>query len=134
METILPFVIAALFFGFQIYSNFKKEQEKARKRNPSQRPIEEVTKDYSDKKEWATQERKKEVVINELPRVPKYDEFNGVLEEVEEVRRAKKIHSTHKHVYEPLEPYRESVEENSYANFDLRDAVIKAAILERPYK
>ncbi|HWV75088.1 MAG TPA: hypothetical protein VN040_25390 [Pseudosphingobacterium sp.] len=133
METILPLIIAALFFGFQIYSNFKKEQEKARKRDPSQRPVGEQPPAYEERKEWARQLQQKEVLVNETPNVSKYDEFTGVVEEVEEVRRAKEVHRSYKQS-RPFEPYVQAVEENPYRDFDLRDAVIKAAILERPYK
>lgn len=133
METILPLIIAALFFAFQIYSNFKKEQEKARKRDPSQRPIGEQPPVYEERKDWARQLQQKEVIISETPKVSKYDEFSGVMEEVEEVSRAK-VHRPHKQSSRPFEPYVQAVEENPYSDFDLRDAVIKAAILERPYK
>jgi hypothetical protein len=134
METILPLIIAALFFGFQIYSNFKKEQEKARKRDPSQRPTGEQPTVYEERKDWARQLQQKEVIVSETPKVSKYDEFTGVVEGVEEVRRAKEVHRSYKQSSRPFEPYVQAVEENPYSDFDLRDAVIKAAILERPYK
>lgn len=135
METILPFIIAAFVFGFQIYANFKKEQEKARKRRPHQSP--------ADKGSY--QPLKRETLRKEVLKEPSFDyvnpekkayyeDFTGVVE-VEEVRRAKEIHKKHEHAYRRLEPYKlDAVEEeiNPYAEFDLKDAVIKAAILNRP--
>lgn len=35
MKEFLPIIIGFLYFAFHIYSNYKKEQEKAQKRNPS---------------------------------------------------------------------------------------------------
>src|SRR5690606_24584825 len=34
MDTIIPIIFALAFFIFQAYLNYKKEQEKAKKRNP----------------------------------------------------------------------------------------------------
>lgn len=134
METILPLVIAALFFGFQIYSNFKKEQEKARKRNPSQRPMNEEPATYGEKHNWPRGLQQKEVVLSETPKISKYEDFTGLVEEVEEVQRSKEVRRSHKHNNRSVEPDLQPIEENPYSDFDLRDAVIKAAILERPYR
>ncbi|MFC6100584.1 hypothetical protein [Olivibacter domesticus] len=134
METIFPFVIAALYFAFQIYSNFKKEQEKAKKRDPSQRPVGEQSPTYKEKRDWDKALQQKEVVLSETPKISKYEDFTGLVEEVEEVRRSKEVHRSHKHNNRSFEPNLQPMEENPYSDFDLRDAVIKAAILERPYK
>jgi hypothetical protein len=48
---------------------------------------------------------------------------------VQEVRRTRAIHKPHQH---STAVYTEVVEEHPYANFDLHDAVIKEAILNRP--
>lgn len=142
MEIILPFIIAAIVFGFQIYANLKKEQEKAKKRNPSQRPKGEVVVTYGEPEQYQqTKElrkrRDKEVLVErKQPEIAKkYERFTGVLDEANEIRRKREIRPTHNHHSGRLNPY--VIDEdniNPYANFDLRDAVIKAAILERPYK
>ncbi|MEH6308322.1 hypothetical protein RYH73_21885 [Olivibacter sp. CPCC 100613] len=134
MESILPIIIAAVVFGFQIYTNFKKEQEKARKRTPSHRPQPDETTTYKPLRQEVLQEGSiqeyKEVLKKQVP----FEDYTGVIE-VEEVKRTKEIHKKHPHVYRRLEPYKiDSAEEeaNPYADFDLRDAVIKSAILNRP--
>lgn len=47
-----------------------------------------------------------------------------------EVVKSRKIHERHKHRFTP---YVEIEERSEYANFDLRDAIIKSAILNRPW-
>lgn len=47
----------------------------------------------------------------------------------EEVLRSRAIHARHPHQFEPHE---EETERSAYADFDMEDAVIKAAILNRP--
>ncbi|QNL48509.1 hypothetical protein H8S90_17180 [Olivibacter sp. SDN3] len=143
METILPFIIAAIVFGFQIYANFKKEQEKARKRNPSQpqQPRGEVVIEYEEaephQKKPLRKIRDKEVLVErKQPEVhQRYERYTGVLNEAKEVRRTKETRPAYGHHSGRLDPY--VIDEsnlNTYADFDLRDAVIKAAILDRPYK
>ncbi|WP_134088130.1 hypothetical protein [Olivibacter sp. XZL3] len=136
METILPFIIAAFVFGYQIYANFKKEQEKARKRNPSQgskqgRP------DSKPLKREVLQKRplQKSEPVYQLPKRPAlHEEYAGV-QEVDELRRAKEMRKQRPNAVNRLEPQTSAPdhrESHPYADFDLRDAVIKSAILNRP--
>jgi len=138
METILPLVIAAIVFGFQIYANFKKEQEKARKRNPSQKPVpKEVPERERQIKKYGKTVTQRETVLNHPIPKPAYEKYTGMADEVEEVRRARAIHKPHQHAFKRLEAFAlpdEEKEYNAHVDFDLRDAIIKAAILERPYK
>lgn len=156
METIIPILIAAVVFGLQAYANYQKEQEKARKRNPGQRPPSATTDmppsgdgmdtelpipDYWDEKPVKQPDARRNVSKEEWhsfdrpQSVPAaFEEYTGTLhaEDVKRVRR------THKQPIKPLQvaedvPILEG-EAVSANDFDLRDAVIKAAILERPYR
>lgn len=136
METILPFIIAAIVFGYQIYANFKKEQEKAKKRKPSHRPQVDETPYKPLRREILQREplSEPELIHPKSEKHITFEDYSGVLE-VEEVKRAKEIHKKHEHAYKRLEPYKidaGSEETNPYGDFDLRDAVIKSAILNRP--
>jgi len=129
METILPFIIAAVVFGFQIYANFKKEQEKARKRNPAERPSPPPPTPRSNKPVL-------QKTIEQSVK-PVYEAYSGVQEEVDEHKKTQIIHKRHPHAFRRLDAFElpdQSVNEHASADFDLRDAVIKAAILERPYQ
>jgi len=130
METILPFIVAAVVFGFQIYANFKKEQEKARKRNPAERAPSSSPPSVPRPNKPVLQKRV------EQPVKPIYEAYSGVLNEVDELKQTKAIHDRHQHAFRRLDAFEipdESVNHHTAADFDLRDAVIKAAILERPY-
>lgn len=136
METILPFIIAAFVFGYQIYANFKKEQEKARKRNPSQgdrkdRPVSKPL------KREVLQKRpleKVEPVYQQPKQTVLYEAYTDV-QEVDELIRAKEMRKQRQYTASRLErktPVPDNDESHPYADFDLRDAVIKSAILNRP--
>lgn len=138
METLIPIVVALAAFAFQAYSNFQKEQEKARKRNlgkPSAPPLPEDN-----------AERNRRVPRAEAPRHParslpepiptyhqEYEGYSGFLD-TDEVTRAKTLRRS------TASPLRVEIEERVdpesgyHAAFDLRDAVIKSVILERPYQ
>ncbi len=151
MENLFYILAVVIYFVYQIYQNFQKEQEKAKKRNlnvpqenyeiPEEVEIKpviaketeavELKPDYKlTKKESRIKERREEMVYEKMHR-----------EEVKEY-------------YNPEKPYRETVKKKvtpsvttSQTNistddfegqkggydFDLRDAVIKEAILKRPY-
>src|SRR5690606_15606316 len=138
METLIPIVVALAAFAFQAYSNFQKEQEKARKRNlgkPSAPPLPEDN-----------AERNRGVPRAEAPRQParslpepvptyhqEYEGYSGFLD-TDEVTRAR---ASRKSMVSPLRveiAERIGGDGGSRAVFDLRDAVIKSAILERPYQ
>jgi hypothetical protein len=56
--------------------------------------------------------------------------------EIEELKRSVAIHSSHSHEFKRLQPFLlvDKVEEIEVPAFDLREAIIMNAILERPYQ
>lgn len=151
MENILPFIIGAIVLAAKAYNNFQKEQEKARKRNPQQRPVGEVSADFESEPGNARRQVLDDSSLPERHRQAKesteptlipsaYEAYSGAMHEVEEVRRTREIRKKH-HAQgvKRLETYRAEVTGASTdgfmaaEDFDLRDAVIKSAILNRPY-
>lgn len=127
METFIPILIAIVVFAFQAYANYQKEQEKARKRNLGQPPLPEDN---------ARPIRPIPVPAPSTahsPAVrPEFEHYSGVVDSAEHARGAHQ---------RPLIPQRLMVEKEpdmqpalDVERFNLRDAVIKSIILERPYK
>ncbi|WP_257666425.1 hypothetical protein [Parapedobacter tibetensis] len=158
METIIPILIAAIIFGAQAYSNFQKEKEKARKRNPGQprTPVEtdrQPFEGYPDEEEpqipdyWekpapqrpaprrTIQHNSPRMDEKQLPAQEVFDEYSGVLtkDEVKRIRQPLRKQTVIPKKTEVSKLTDSNVLEDEEA-FDLRDAVIKAAILERPYQ
>lgn len=143
METIIPMLIAAVVFGLQAYANFQKEQEKARKRNPGQRPTaanpempqpsthgsEKTGKapDAQPEYEWYPFDQPQPVTS------PAFEKYTGTVQAGNTGRKKKTGNQIPSHL-QVVEEQVSSGNEVSGYDFDLRDAVIKAAILERPYK
>lgn len=124
METVLPFIIAAIVFGFQIYSKFKKEQKKAKER-AQQHAITSVN---------VAESQIRQTTVASNNNYSDNAEAIYFKDDVDEVKRARIIHQPHAHGFKRLDPFiiDEQTEENQ--RFDLRDAVIKSIILDRPYK
>lgn len=140
MENLLPFIIGAIVLAAKAYSNFQKEQEKARKRDPGQKPVGEVVEEVERRPVSRPRREVADPFLPEPTAVPSaYEAYSGALHEVEEVRRTREIHKKHAHSFKRLEPYRAEITKASTEgfisaeDFDLRDAVIKSAILNRPY-
>ncbi len=152
MENILPFLVAGALFIYQIYANYQKEQEKARQRNPSQRPPADLSDEpYQPVDEpvvdWEFTEPA-EVILDrpiiqdsQQPKKTreenKYERWNTT-DVPEEVLRMRQYRAAKKEkellTTEPLQV--EIVEEDAdvaHGGFDLREAVIQSAVLERPY-
>ena len=165
MEELLPLIGAFAALAFKVYSNFKKEQEKAKQRNfsrpeapkapqtdtwfPSTVDEPEVQRPYADFEqevfnpqkpyEPAYPSSKAESIEREVVLEPRYERMrpehvtttDGKSPErpAEEVLRNRAIHLPHRHKFTPHE---EESERSAYADFDMEDAVIKAAILNRP--
>ena len=156
MENILPFLLAVAALAFKIYDNFQKEQEKAKKRNPGAPPVNipspkpsttvvrpEPKPVYAEKiPEGRYEPQYKPVYREPAPppvysepkierpkrEVPLYRENINPEIPVEEVRRSRALHQAHKvHLKSPSE-----AEEERMFEFDVHDAVIKEAILNRP--
>ncbi|WP_262249274.1 hypothetical protein [Parapedobacter soli] len=126
METFIPILIAIVVFAFQAYANYQKEQDKARKRNPGQPPLPEDNAKYID---TATAPSAQSVPPPAVK--PEFERYSGVVGSAEVPRGAGE---------RPLIPQRLVVDTEADVlpvldaeDFDLRDAVIKSIILERPY-
>lgn len=147
MENLIYILAPIAYFIFQAYQNFQKEQEKARKRNLGVPPQREITSDEEveikpiiiketeavelkpdyklTKKEERIKQRREELVYEKANPTFSNDYYNPEI--VSERRNANKIKEK-----KPLQSVNISYEEDY--DFDLRDAIIKEAILNRPYK
>jgi hypothetical protein len=162
MENILPFLIGMAALAFKIYTNFRKEQEKARDRNPSApvskpdrpnpAPVQSVQKhdfkhapvlveeayDPAHPYEPQYKTHYKEPVIVKTPFEPRYERVRPESVNKEKVNpefasgEVLRNRSIHLPHQHKIQIYREADVEHPYADFDFRDAVIKEAILNRP--
>lgn len=139
METFIPILIAIVVFAFQAYANFQKEQEKARKRNLGQPPVPPLPEENAERTlvKPETDVHRRVVAPPQRRAQPireAYESYSGFMD-------ADKVTRTKKAVRNPtLSSLRIDVDEGADSayvrdemTFDLRDAVIKSAILERPY-
>ncbi len=125
METFIPILIAIVVFAFQAYANYQKEQEKARKRNPGQPPLPEDNAKYIESAPVPAPSASPAVTSE-------FERYSGVVDPIASIRSTGK---------RPLIPQRLVVDTAADVEpaldaeaFDLRDAVIKSIILDRPYK
>ncbi|HXI00058.1 MAG TPA: hypothetical protein VNI52_07295 [Sphingobacteriaceae bacterium] len=164
MGEYFPFILAAAALIYRVYNNFVKEQEKARKRNPAERPdyqaeSEENPMDFQSpaKPVYVPQTELIEETYNpekpyepiykhirhEAPVREKYEQvkYERIKPETIAVRKYKEevpnevalsrvIHAPHKHG--STDENEQANERSAYADFDIHDAVIKSAILNRP--
>lgn len=153
MDTLIPILVALVAFGFQAYANFQKEQDKARKRNPSQRqaanPERHGGRDVgrmrgkpSSRTPRGTMEYGDDVPATPprvVPAPPVEDTpatsqaFEAYTGRVDEIRRQRRKRDRQTPEQVEITHTDDSTPERSASDFDLRDAVIKSAILERPY-
>lgn len=152
MEQIIPILIAAVVFGFQAYQNYQKEQEKARKRNPGQRPQqqegEEQGRGAEDRQPQQQVLRERQSTIQPPIPVPEaaplsddYQEYAGFIDEVHVAQLTKKRNTKGQDdLLKPLQVTGDDDDDGDVESemgentFDLRKAVINASILERPYQ
>ena len=127
METFIPILIAIVVFAFQAYANYQKEHDKARKRNPAQPPLPE-----DNAKHIKPVAVPADTPVSSPTVSSEYAYYSGVVNPVESTRSSRQ---------RPLIPQRLAVDTGvdvqsavDSEEFDLRDAVIKSIILERPYK
>src|SRR5690606_29182195 len=127
METFIPIIIAIVVFAFQAYANYQKEQDKARKRNPGVPPLPEDNAKHIRPATVPTTSPASSPAMK-----PEFEYYSGVVDPAESKR------SSH---HRPVIPQRLVVDTEADVppaldaeEFDLRDAVIKSIILERPYK
>lgn len=134
MENLLIVLVAIGGFVYKIYSNYKEEMEKAKKRKATMAPIPPV-------------EIPKPKAARQKPTIPppiptpatSYKKLTKTVEKKEmstfdfpeEVRR---IREQKNQRIPPLALEVQEEEKAAPVEFDLRKAVIQSAILERPYK
>ncbi|MGV3764027.1 hypothetical protein [Parapedobacter sp.] len=131
METFITIVIAIAIFGFQAYANYQKEQDKARKRNPAQPPLPEDNAKYIQHGP-AGDSTPAAAPVTSSAATSEFERYSGMMDSSEFTR------DEHQR---PSIPQRLVVDTDTDTQpvllaeeFDLRDAVIKSIILERPYK
>lgn len=129
MESFLPALLIIAGVVYKIYTEYQKEQEKARQRRPHIPAPPAVPAPVP-----ATTQRKANpvpTVSKPIPPLPQTVAREAVPTEVEKLRiKKKEVQQRRKEIPTPkLEVIPEPV-----LNFDLRQAVIQSAILERPYK
>gem|GEM_PF-546415 len=149
MENLIYILVPIAYFLYQGYQNYLKEQEKAKKRNFGVPPQQEITSeeevktepmitkgteavelkpDYKlTKQEERVKQRREELVYEKINPTFSQDYYNPEI--VTERRNAYKNRERDK---KQLQPLNMSYDEEE--DFDLRDAIIKEAILNRPYK
>lgn len=128
MDNFIPAIVVIGIIIYRIYNEYQKEQEKAAKR----RPIIPVPAAPAKQPDFAAEARGKyteerEPLSREFAN-PAVKWFEDVPSEVQRVRTAKQLKVTNAPKLvelEDLEPM---------PAFDLRNAIIQSAILERPFK
>lgn len=160
MEEIFPFLVGLAVMAYKIYDNFKKEQDKAKKRNPAS-PEAKKEKPVTVPKQGRGEVKPKPVPMEVPEPVFRYEpEYKTVYREPfpqkparEEYPERKKrevpsrpasrnperpveevLHSRSIHQYHQhkVELQQEDEERHPYADFDFKDAIVKEAILNRP--
>lgn len=128
MDNFIPAIVVIGIIIYRIYNEYQKEQEKAAKRRPNI-PVPAAPAKQPD---FATEARgtyteEREPLSREFAN-PAVKWFEDVPSEVQRVRTAKQLKVTNAPKLvelEDLEPM---------PAFDLRNAIIQSAILERPFK
>lgn len=131
MENILPALLIIGGVIYKIYSEYQKEQEKARRRMPqAQQPTPPVSSKRQSQRTIIEPTMSIPIPVPQkktagLPSIPK---------EVRKIRekRAVDTNSTKKIVVKPLATIEN--EKEDIPSFDLREAVLQSAILNRPYQ
>lgn len=147
MENLIYILAPIAYFLYQGYQNYLKEQEKAKKRNLGAPHRKEITSDEEvisepmiaketeavelkpdyklTKQEERIKQRREELVYEKVSPTFSSDYYNP------EVVTERRIANKNKEKKATL-PVNLSYDEDY--DFDLRDAIIKEAILNRPYK
>ncbi|WP_256009477.1 hypothetical protein [Desertivirga xinjiangensis] len=160
MEQFLPLIIGLAFFVYKTYSNYKTEQEKTRKRNISQarpqdpeaEPLPSKAQDTAKPKPFLYDEKRdtperyepqyknpyKEPMVKPALKEESYQRMQSEVypeaepyyreKPAEETIKNRKIHASHKHANAKVK----HEEEHPAYEFDMKDAIIKEAILNRP--
>ncbi len=125
MENFIVVLISVGFVIYNIYRNFQKEVEKSKSRRPNVRPQTVPVETYKQPLEKVKHKEEKKQKIKSVyaPELP------AEVIAAQERRRQSKIEKPI-----PLKRIQEVEQEKSGVEFDLRQAVIQSAILDRPYK
>lgn len=132
MENFLIVMIFIASIVYKLYTSYKGELEKARKRNPQEKPVI-VTPSTEETSAHDTVQR----TTTHAPRTPyehsvsQYPSGNTIDNEIPIVTKSRKKSNPKNPVIEINKQVAATVEPQA---FDLRQAVIQAAILERPYQ
>ncbi len=123
MENLIPALIIIGSIVYKIYSEYQKEQEKARHRKIGQPPVPAPVQQHVPASPLP--ELPKQQKPTPLKKKPVYQEV--IPEEVNRMRLTKK---------EPKKAISniQKSENSNKPTFDLREAVIQSAILNRPYQ
>lgn len=131
MENLLIVLVFVGSIVYKIYSNYKEEMEKAAKRKPQHPTLPQNVEPKTIAKPYQQPSipppiPKKSTTMSQREFVTKSNIVQDTPEEVQRIKQNRKTQS------KPLTE--KVVGENQTIQFDLRQAVIQAAILERPYR
>jgi predicted negative regulator of RcsB-dependent stress response len=138
MTTIIIILGFVFYFGYKIYNNFKAEMEKAKQRAEQQKQKVNTSSNTEMLGKFNAQEhldsikeeaKKRKSVLDAIKNKKiALDYYNPEIP-AEEVLSNRLIHEPHHHEFKGLKV--EQVD-NLEIKFDLRQAIIQSAILERP--
>jgi len=125
MENFIIVLIAIAGLIYNIYKNYQKEVEKSKSRRPNVRPQSVPVPPIQPTVEKV---KRKEIKIKPIER-PYQEELPAEVIAAQQRRRQSQLKNPM-----PAVRIQEPEIERNVIDFDLRQAVIQAAILERPYK
>lgn len=143
MENFLPGLLIIGAIIYKIYSEYKKEQENVRRRMQQNRnpppSVPPVVFEEQQPRPTVTQPTITPPTLSEpvAPPIPKVEYYVEVPETVKKAREARernqnRTNSLTKTIVKPVVDLDEE-EQDGVTSFDLRDAVIQSAILNRPH-
>ncbi|MBD1423532.1 hypothetical protein [Sphingobacterium chuzhouense] len=131
MENFLPALLIIGGVIYKIYSEYQKEQEKARRRMPQTPPPPTPPTPSEQQSQRTVIEPTMSIPIPVPPK--KTERTRDMPEEVRKTREKRLADTNHmKKIPTKVEPQIE--EKDNAIPFDLREAVIQSAILNRPYQ
>lgn len=131
MENLLIVLVFVASIVYKIYSNYKEEMEKSAKRMP-QKQTHQQNKGIAPPVKSVPQAQPDTSIpqiISQKVTNPFVTKSNTIQDIPDEVQRARQNRKTN-----PMERLEDKQLEKQPVTFDLRQAVIQAAILDRPYK
>lgn len=127
MENYLIVIIFIASIIYKVYSNYKDETEKAKKRQPSRVPMPQPIPNPTNKSTYKEPKPYVPSTATQHNNMVSYEEpSNYIPDEVKKIKDFKENSTLHLKEEETIQ--KQPIE------FDLRQAVINSIILERPYK